>query len=155
VASAAWERRNASARAKGYASYYDYRSHGFGRTPPSAPRASGAELAALRGHRSAKDLERLIDSGRVEMLNVQRMVDARGRFGIEVLATTSTMQTITFWISEKQAPGIQDAVQSQGADAPAIEGSPRSLSSFDTIDVDEFDDDLDAWGEFDELADEH
>lgn len=65
-----WENRNARARTLGYKNYYDYRAHGYGATPPKAPRATGERLAALRGHRSAAGLNRLSRSGRVELVKV-------------------------------------------------------------------------------------
>lgn len=63
MASAAYERRNARARALGYSSYYDYRAHGNGRTPPDAPRLTGQALARARGHTGAADLERSVRAG--------------------------------------------------------------------------------------------
>src|SRR5215831_3084664 len=54
MASAAYERRNARARAEGYASYYDKRARG-GRGP-DAPRLKGEALARARGHRGQADL---------------------------------------------------------------------------------------------------
>lgn len=56
MASAAYEARNARARALGYRSYYDYRAHGNGATPPTAPRLAGGALRKARGHASAADL---------------------------------------------------------------------------------------------------
>lgn len=61
--SAAYERRNARARALGYQSYYDYRAHNHGKAPPGAARPSGETLARLRGHRSAADLTRAVRTG--------------------------------------------------------------------------------------------
>lgn len=58
---AAYRRRNERARALGYKSYYDYRAHGHGSTPPSAPRATGAQLRRLRGHASGADLAQTAD----------------------------------------------------------------------------------------------
>lgn len=53
MASAAWERRNALARARGYENYYDYRAHGYG---TRETKASGEQLRQLRGHASGSDL---------------------------------------------------------------------------------------------------
>lgn len=82
MASAAWERRNARARALGYESYYDYRAHGYGRKPASEPKAKGDELAALRGHRADADLSRRLKAGDVELVSsAQTTRDAKtGRF---------------------------------------------------------------------------
>lgn len=70
MASSRWQARNARARSLGYKNYYDYRAHGFGAQPPAAPRASGEQLARLRGHRSAADLDRLVARGQVELVKV-------------------------------------------------------------------------------------
>lgn len=53
MASAAWERRNEAARARGYKNYYDYRMHRYGRSPE---RVSGDEAEQLRGHRGRGNL---------------------------------------------------------------------------------------------------
>lgn len=58
MATAAYLRRNARARALGYRSYYDYRAHDNGKLPPDAPRLRGARLRRARGHASAADLVR-------------------------------------------------------------------------------------------------
>ena len=65
MASAAYERRNAAARAKGYTSYYDYRAHGNGKRPPGAPRLTGGELRKARGHASAYDLRKDVRAGQL------------------------------------------------------------------------------------------
>jgi hypothetical protein len=74
VASAAYQRRDARARALGYASYYDYRAHDNGRIPPSQPRLTGSELKRARGHASAADAISTLHGGHVElaMLVVER-----------------------------------------------------------------------------------
>lgn len=56
MASAAYERRNARARALGYTSYYDYRAHDNGKIPPGQPRLAGRALRRARGHTSLSDL---------------------------------------------------------------------------------------------------
>lgn len=62
--SAAWERRDAAARAKGYASYYDYRLHDSGRLPPGPLGAlSAEERARRRGHRGRKDFLASLSEG--------------------------------------------------------------------------------------------
>jgi hypothetical protein len=90
VASSSWEKRNARARAQGYASYYDYRRHRYGALPPSAAPVRGAELSKLRGHRSARDLQRSIEGGQVELLlvNVAQRDAKTGQLRrVDVLAT--------------------------------------------------------------------
>jgi hypothetical protein len=77
--SAAYERRDAAARAKGYKGYYDYRAHDNGRLPPSAPRLRGEALAQSRGHRSLADLQRAFKpDALLAVSEVER--DRRGRF---------------------------------------------------------------------------
>jgi len=51
VASAAYERRNARARAEGYRSDYDRRIHDNGRIPPSLPPLAGEDRSKAAGHR--------------------------------------------------------------------------------------------------------
>ncbi len=82
MASAAWDRRNARARALGYEGYYDYRAHDNGRLPPGAPRLRGAALARSRGHRSVADLERLVRSRGTELVVIPVGLDrdAKGRW---------------------------------------------------------------------------
>lgn len=63
-----WDARNERARELGYRNYYDYRAHGYGAKAPSEPAARGEDLARLRGHRGAADLERL--SNRIEVMTV-------------------------------------------------------------------------------------
>ena len=63
MASPAYERRNAAARAKGYRSYYDYRAHDNGRIPPTQPRLRGEGLRRARGHAGASDLRRAVKPG--------------------------------------------------------------------------------------------
>lgn len=58
-----YERRNRLARAKGYASYYDYRMHDSGRIPPGPLRITPAERARRRGHRGRADFLRSLGEG--------------------------------------------------------------------------------------------
>lgn len=83
MASSKWEARNERARSLGYESYYDYRAHGYGRDAPSSPRASGEDLARLRGHRGASDLEAI--SHRIDVLTI--MPASRDSLGRWVTAT--------------------------------------------------------------------
>lgn len=127
MASAAWEKRNASARAKGYASYYDYRAHGFGRIPPDQPRAKGEALRSLRGHASTADFERLLHSGRVELVNVVQTGPAR----YELLVITSDGKQRSFTVrGQKQVDRLQALLrrpEAGGPEGPAIVGSPKSV----------------------------
>lgn len=61
--SAAYERRDARARALGYESYYDYRLHDNGRLPPGPLDLSQEERARRRGHRSRLDFLRSLGEG--------------------------------------------------------------------------------------------
>lgn len=105
MASAAWDRRNARARALGYESYYDYRAHDDGRLPPGAPRQSGAELRRSRGHASLADLKQLIRSGcAVEVLPVGLERDAKGRWTkIDILVLVEGGAERHFLLKGRQA----------------------------------------------------
>lgn len=61
--STAYQRRSQRARALGYKSYYDFRTHDNGRLPPEAARPSGEARQRLRGHRAGKDLQRDLREG--------------------------------------------------------------------------------------------
>jgi hypothetical protein len=97
VASSAWERRNAAARARGFKnvydernqraiaagfqSYYDYRARNYGKTPG---RARGGELRVLRGHAGKQDLiDRARPGGSIVSRIIERDNDGR-RTKIEV-----------------------------------------------------------------------
>lgn len=58
-----YELRDASARSKGYKSYYDYRKHGYGKQRPGTAKPGTEELAQIRGHRSIADLEKSLGNG--------------------------------------------------------------------------------------------
>ena len=82
MASAAYNRRNARARALGYRSYYDYRLHDSGARPPSDP-ITAAMRAANRGHRSFADLTRAlrgVEPGGAQVAPLGLNRDAKGRW---------------------------------------------------------------------------
>ncbi len=82
MASAGWERRNAAARAAGYESYYDYRVHGYGARPASAP-VTSEDREQYRGHRSLGDLMRLVDRvgpGEIQVAPLGTQRNSRGRW---------------------------------------------------------------------------
>lgn len=77
--SPAWARRNAAARAKGYASYNDYRIHAYGRIPPGQPAHLDAER--FRGHRGKAAMLRAIREGSLIVLlthPAKMIIDERG-----------------------------------------------------------------------------
>lgn len=80
MASASYERRNARARALGYASYYDYRVHNHGRIAPSEPAPTGEARSRLRGHRGAADFERALSADVVVVPIDSRRDPDTGRF---------------------------------------------------------------------------
>lgn len=141
MASAYWQARNARARAAGYRSYYDYRTHEYGRRPPSEPPARGARLAELRGHRSAADLAAAIRTGRVEMVltNTSRR-DARGRITeIEVQATMADGSRRTYTLKgnalkQRQLSELQEALAS-GPETMLTVGSPGGRKVLGGADV--------------------
>jgi hypothetical protein len=114
-----WQRRNARARALGYRNYYDYRIHEYGRLPPSEPSPPGQRRAQLRGHRSPTDLERLLRSGRVELVlvNVARR-DKKGRLQeVDVLVTDDRGRQTQYRLTGRTLTrsgiaGIRDAINS-------------------------------------------
>lgn len=79
MASPAYERRNARARALGYESYYDYRIHNHGRIAAGEPAPGGEARARLRGHRGAADLARELPAGSVLVPIDQQRDPATGR----------------------------------------------------------------------------
>lgn len=101
MASAAYERRNAAARAEGYESYYHKRI--MGGRPPDAPRPSGDDLEQARGHRGAADLERLAASGQVELISMTPSeTNSAGQWtAINVRVQTSDGRTRDFTIRTK------------------------------------------------------
>lgn len=127
MASAGWEKRNAAAQAKGYRNFYDYRAHGYGRIPADQPAAKGDALRALRGHASTADFERLLHSGRVELVNVVQTGPQR----YELLVITSDGKQKSFTIrGRKQVEKLQAALrrpEAGGPEGPAIVGSPKSV----------------------------
>lgn len=131
MASAYWHRRNEKARALGYKNYYDYRAHEYGRRPPEAPRARGAELRRLRGHGGPGGLQRLIEGGRVELLIVDPEIRDRksGKWTrVRLDVTLDDGESRDFWLSGKRldqeyAHGIGDLLRAHGVmffDAYAI-----------------------------------
>lgn len=54
----AWEKRNATAKARGYRNYYDYRMHDYGRRPPGQPPDQGTLAKRRRGVRGKAALRR-------------------------------------------------------------------------------------------------
>lgn len=77
---AEYARRQQRARAKGYASYYDFRAHSNGRRAPSAPRLAGEALAKTSGHRSYADLVDNLREGSFVMVDRTGPRDDQGRY---------------------------------------------------------------------------
>lgn len=138
MASEAWQARNERARALGYESYYDYRAHDNGRIPPSRPRLEGDELTRARGHRGARDFERSLEHGRVDlvtMIGVDR--DEKGRIvsiHVQTITTDGRMRT---WRLSGEAADPRRFVSAVSALGPGagvrLIGSPRLLSSFGEV----------------------
>lgn len=127
MASAAWERRNAAARAKGYASYYDYRAHDFGKMAPGTPRASGEKLRRLRGHAGTGDLEKAVLSGRVEQVDVVQT--GTDQFLVTVTMKDGTVRSYTIK-GAKNVERFTRAVDStqDGPTPVRVIGSPKGLA---------------------------
>lgn len=149
-------RDNARARSLGYRDYYDYRIHNYGRVPASAPAPTGEARTRLRGHRSAADLERLISSGRAELLllNVSRR-DPQGKIReVEVMVTTSDGEQRIYRLRGRAVTpdalrGLQAAVD-DGPDTMLVVGSPGARKLVDDEEPDELEAQLEADIEDDE-----
>ncbi len=119
--SAQWARRNAAARDKGYASYYDYRAHNYGKTPAGAPRARGEQLARLRGHRGRTDLLAGAGDGSVINISGSSDRDSRGRFKwVDVTVIDPDGNTRTYRIrggdtQRDRLAALLDQLDDQGA----------------------------------------
>ena len=122
MASAAWERRNAAARAKGFKNYYEYRT----RKTPGAPKPSRDELRRRRGHAGRSDLDRALKGGRVELISVVQTRWEPPTF--ELVCTMKDGSQRTFFVKgEPEVRRFRDRLDSLGADRPEIVGSPRGL----------------------------
>lgn len=80
---AAYARRDARARALGYASYADYRLHLYGKLPPGPLEITSEERSKRRGHRGTADFLRELGEGDLIIMPeglsaVER--DAQGRY---------------------------------------------------------------------------
>lgn len=157
MASAAWERRNAQARAAGYRNYYDYRVHNYGARPAREP-VDPASRDLLRGHRSRADLDRMISSGRV--LTITPLTgDRSSRSGqyrwVEMLVVTVDGRTITYRLRGQQASrsalgGLAGTIG--GAGIPFLPNPSLDVLPSLTSEIDEDEEDLDWLS--DELDDE-
>lgn len=146
MASAAWERRNDRARALGYESYYDYRAHGYGRKAPREPRATGDELARLRGHRADSDLLRRLKAGDVELASsAQTVRDPKtGQFRSVTIDIVDARGRVTRYKLRKLGPRDRERLALGLAGAGArIAGYLKRLLDFveEEPDVDELQED--------------
>lgn len=132
MASAAWERRNERARAAGFRNYYEYRT----RRIPGAPKPPKEELRRRRGHSGEKPLERLIRSGRVELVSVVQIgYGDPPRFDVTVILKDGTQRSY-FVRGSAGVRAVKGAIDDQGGDAPQIVGSPKALRAFTGADED-------------------
>ncbi len=120
MASAAYERRNELARAKGFRNYYEQRT----RKTPGAPKPSREELRRRRGHAGPQDLERLIRSGRVELVNVVQTGYDPPTFDVLCIMQDGTQRSFTLK-GEAATKRFRAAVDAAGPDAPQLVGSPK------------------------------
>ena len=121
MASSAWERRNAAARAKGFRNYYEYRT----RKTPGAPKPSREELRRRRGHAGPADLGRLLRSGKIETINVVQTGHTPATFDLLVRLSDGSQRSFTL---RGQGPvdRFRRDIEDLGADAPQITGSPNA-----------------------------
>lgn len=139
MASTAWQKRNAAARAKGYRNYYDYRAHDFGRMAPGTPAAKGERLRRLRGHAGPGDLRRALRSGRVELINAVQTGDDPPTFDVLVVYTDGTQRSFT--VKGKDAiDDLAGQLQKAGPDGePAklrVIGTPNALKKLQQMQAD-------------------
>lgn len=136
MASSAWQKRNAAARAKGYRNYYDYRAHDFGKMPPGTPRASGEKLRRLRGHASTSDLNRAIASGRVELVNVVQTGSDPPTFDVLVVMSDGSQRRYTLK-GEQAVARFTRQLEAEGPDGePArlrVIGTPNAKKRLDAL----------------------
>lgn len=128
MASAAWERRNARARALGYRNYYDYRAHHYGQRPASQPAARGPSLRRLRGHAGRADAAALLGAGKVDMVNVVQTEYDPPEMEVNMMLTNG--KTRVFRLRGQQAiDDFESDIEDLGADAPMMVGSPKALAA--------------------------
>lgn len=126
MASPAYERRNARARALGYRSYYDYRAHGNGARPPSAPKLSGEKLRQARGHASASDLERAIKPGAlVTTIGEGRKADGSyQRLRVTVIGVDGQQREFVLRGKQAQARQLKKTIAAVSAGGAVFSPSP-------------------------------
>ncbi len=129
MASQAWERRNAKARAAGFKNYYEYRT----RKTPGAPKPTREELRRRRGHAGPRDLEKLVKSGRVELVNVVQVGYDPPAFDVLCIMDDGTQRSFTLK-GEAATRRFRAAVDAAGADAPQLVGSPKGRARFEDRD---------------------
>lgn len=136
MASSAWQKRNAAARAKGYRNYYDYRAHDFGRMAPGTPRASGERLRRLRGHAGVGDLNRAVRSGRVELVNAVQTGSDPPTFDVLVVMSDGSQRTYTLK-GKAAVDRFAGQLQAAGPDGePAklrVIGTPNALKRLQAL----------------------
>jgi hypothetical protein len=125
---AEYARRQAKAKALGYENYYARRIR-VG-APPSAPKPTGAELARVRGHRSAADLKKLLESGRAELLHVVRTSDAFDRLRIDALLQLNDGSSHEFTLDERRVQSVRAKVDRNGPQVVLLIGSPKTTQLF-------------------------
>jgi hypothetical protein len=113
VASAAWERRNARARAAGFKNYYEQRT----RRTPGAPKPSREELRRRRGHAGPSDFTRLLKSGRIELINVVQTSYTPATFDLLCTMQDGSQRSFTLR-GEAPVTRFRLTVDDLGADAP-------------------------------------
>lgn len=155
MASAAYERRNARARALGYRSYYDYRAHDNGKIPPAAPRLRGEALRRARGHAGAADLTRAMRPGALITATpdpTSRRTDGTyARIHVTVIGEDGSERDYMLRTATLK-PGQLDAIIAAAGAAGAVFSPSPSLDLAALLeDVDDYDDDdeYDDDGEYD------
>ena len=142
MASPAYERRNARARALGYKSYYDYRAHGNGARAPEAPRLSGEKLRQARGHASAADLERAnLDGALVTTIGEGRRADGSyQRLRVTVVDIDGRQREYVLRGKQAEARQLRQTIRAVAGGGAVFSPSPSlDLQQMVADDVDDFD----------------
>lgn len=124
MASTAWERRNARAQALGFRNYYEQRT----RQTPGDPKPSRETLRRRRGHAGPRDLEKLVTSGRVELVNVVQTGYDPPTFDVLCILSDGSQRSFTLR-GEAATRRFRDAVNAAGPDAPQLIGSPKGRTA--------------------------
>lgn len=149
MASAYWQGRNRKAQAQGYKDWYDYRMHGYGATPPSAPRPTGERARQLRGHAGPAALRREADRAALVIVDPEQRDPKTGQWQAARIVVTDVRGNERQYLLRKQH--LRDRELLAGIVGGLAAGGARVYDVYALIEHEPSEDDLDAW-DFDEDA---